>query len=100
MSRPNALPVGPTRRADSSTSMPPPEPRSSTTSPDSSSASAVGLPHPREACKAAAGTVAASVSSYRSPETASVGAPQQRSGAERTPRASRPYLSFTISFTS
>ena len=36
-------------RADSSTSMPPPEPRSSTVSPGFSSASAVGLPQPSEA---------------------------------------------------
>ena len=33
MSRPNAIPSGPTRRAESSTSIPPPEPRSSTVSP-------------------------------------------------------------------
>ena len=33
MSSPYALPAGPTRRADSSTSIPPPEPRSSTVSP-------------------------------------------------------------------
>ena len=47
MSRPYALPAGPTRRADSSTSMPPPEPRSSTVSPGWRSATAIGLPQPR-----------------------------------------------------
>jgi hypothetical protein len=41
--------------ADRSTSMPPPEPRSSTTSPACSSASAVGFPQPREARIAACG---------------------------------------------
>ena len=43
MSSPYALPSGPTRRAESKTSMPPPEPRSSTISPARNSASAVGL---------------------------------------------------------
>ena len=38
---------GPTRWAESRTSMPPPEPRSSTVSPSRSSATAVGLPQPR-----------------------------------------------------
>ena len=54
MSRPYALPVGPTRLAESSTSMPPPDPRSSTTSPGRSSASAVGLPQPNDASSASA----------------------------------------------
>ena len=65
MSRPYALPAGPTRRADSSTSMPPPEPRSSTISPGFRSARAVGLPHPSDASSAAAGTPAVSPASYR-----------------------------------
>ena len=52
---PYALPVGPTRFAESSTSMPPPEPRSSTVSPSRSSASAVGLPQPSDASSASAG---------------------------------------------
>ena len=60
MSRPYALPVGPTRRADSSTSMPPPEPRSSTTSPGASDASAVGLPQPSDASTAADGSTSVS----------------------------------------
>src|SRR5262245_58028977 len=65
MSRPYALPVGPTRRAESSTSMPPPEPRSSTVSPSRSSASAVGLPHPSDASTASGGRIAVSASLYR-----------------------------------
>ena len=40
--------------------MPPPEPRSSTTSPARSSASAVGLPQPREAATASAGSAVVS----------------------------------------
>ena len=60
MSRPYAFPVGPTRLAESSTSMPPPEPRSSTVSPGSSAASAVGLPQPRDAATASAGSAAVS----------------------------------------
>jgi hypothetical protein len=55
MSSPYATPVGPTRLADRITSMPPPEPRSSTVSPARSSATAVGLPHPSEASVAASG---------------------------------------------
>src|SRR6185503_4627416 len=65
MSRPNARHVGPTRRADSSTSMPPPDPRSSTVSPAFSSASAVGLPHPSDALSASSGTSPSCVTSYR-----------------------------------
>ena len=56
MSSPNARPVGPTRFADSRTSMPPPEPRSRTRSPACRSATAVGLPHPSEARTAASGS--------------------------------------------
>ena len=55
MSRPYTLPVGPTRLAERSTSMPPPEPRSSTVCPASSAASAVGLPHPSDASTAVSG---------------------------------------------
>ena len=49
-------PVGPTRRADSNTSMPPPDPRSRTISPSCSSVSAVGLPQPSDASTASAGS--------------------------------------------
>ena len=45
MSMPIALPVGPTFFAASSTSIPPPQPRSTTTSPGLRWAVAVGLPH-------------------------------------------------------
>ena len=60
MSRPIARPVGPTRFADRSTSMPPPDPRSSTRSPSWSSATAIGLPQPSEASTAASGSSACS----------------------------------------
>src|ERR1035438_4035775 len=46
--------------------MPPPEPRSRTTSPGFSSASAVGLPQPREASTAAGGSSETSSTEYRS----------------------------------
>ncbi len=61
MSSPNARPAGPTRRADRRTSMPPPEPRSSTRSPSWSSATATGLPQPSEAITAASGSSARSI---------------------------------------
>src|SRR5688572_6680796 len=66
MSRPYALPVGPTRFAERRTSMPPPEPRSRTVSPSCRSASAVGLPQPSEASSASAGMPAVWPASYRS----------------------------------
>ena len=62
MSRPYALPVGPTRFADSSTSIPPPDPRSSTVWPASSCISAVGLPQPSDAVTASAGSPLVSAS--------------------------------------
>src|SRR6476659_5649869 len=65
MSSPYAQPVGPTRRAESSTSMPPPLPRSSTTSPGLSRASAVGLPQPSDASNASSGIWAACSPVYR-----------------------------------
>src|SRR5256714_8333075 len=64
MSRPYALPLGPPRRADNRTSIPPPEPRSSTVSPSRSSATAVGLPHPRLARVAVPGSSARSAAAY------------------------------------
>src|ERR1035437_601771 len=66
ISRPYALPVGPTRLAESRTSMPPPEPRSSTTSPSLSAASMVGLPQPSDASSASAGIPAVWPASYMS----------------------------------
>src|SRR5437762_1337330 len=65
MSRPYALPVGPTRFAESSTSIPPPDPRSSTTSPGFNLASAVGFPQPSEACSASPGTCSICAASYK-----------------------------------
>ena len=47
--------VGPTRRAERITSIPPPEPRSRTVSPSCKSATAVGLPQPSDASAAASG---------------------------------------------
>src|SRR5436305_4560033 len=56
MSRPIARPVGPTRRAEISTSAPAPDPRSSTVSPTWRSATAVGTPQPSDALSAASDT--------------------------------------------
>jgi hypothetical protein len=81
MSSPYALPDGPTRLADNSASMPPPEPRSSTISP--SSATAVGLPQPRLASSAASGSWSRSRPAYSSAPNpgswAVAAAPQQLS---------------------
>src|SRR5215471_385640 len=84
--------------------MPPPEPRSSTVSPDRSSASAVGLPQPSEAATASAGSEAVSPSVYRFDVIGSAAAsvPQQAfveqqeaSPPATTFSAALPYLSFT-----
>src|SRR5450755_1926734 len=64
MSRPYAFPAGPTRRADRSTSMPPPEPRSRTVSPSRRPATAIGLPQPRLADTASSGTSLCSAAPY------------------------------------
>ena len=58
--------------------MPPPEPRSSTTSPSLSSASAVGLPQPSEAITASTGSVPICSASYRFDV---IGSPQPRTAA-------------------
>ena len=100
------MPVGPTRRAESSTSMPPPEPRSSTVSPGFNSASAVGLPQPSDAFSAASGTSPACPASYRlevigSQQLVALGAlPQQPLWPAFTRSAACPYFSRTTSFTS
>src|SRR5207302_3522929 len=105
MSRPYALPAGPTRRADSSTSMPPPDPRSSTVSPGFNSASAVGLPQPNEAFTAASGSADFCESSYKSRVIGSISVPQQvgaqqdAASPEVTRRAASPYLILTVSLT-
>src|SRR2546423_2192313 len=72
MSSPIARPVGPTRRAEMSTSAPAPEPRSSTVSPSDRSATAVGTPQPRDALTAPAGTSSRSAASYSRPPNTSV----------------------------
>src|SRR6478672_6763439 len=59
------MPVSPTRRAESSTSIPPPEPRSSTRSPGRNSATASGFPQPRLAASASGGSSPCSYAPYR-----------------------------------
>src|SRR5438477_11085264 len=94
MSRPYACPVGPTRLAESSTSIPPPEPRSSTISPACSSARAVGLPQPSEASTAPSGSAAVSAASYRFELKGSQ--PQLPPCPPSTRVAAWPYLAFTV----
>src|SRR5216684_2476597 len=86
--------------------MPPPEPRSSTTSPACRSASAVGLPQPREASTAWGGSTAVSAGSYRlleigpqcPPPLPPLPSPQQPSlFPVNTLSAAWPYLSRTES---
>src|SRR5277367_1215046 len=103
ISRPYAFPDGPTRRAESSTSIPPPEPRSSTVSPARKSASAVGFPQPSEARSASAGRPSVSLCAYRFEEIGS----QQGIALEEHPqplvsplanrRAASPYFLCTTS---
>src|SRR5688572_16065198 len=105
MSSPYALPVGPTRRAESRTSSPPPEPRSSTNSPGRRSARAVGLPQPSDAASASAGSAAVSPHPYRFEVTGSA-APREDAVLHPvvppavTRSAARPYLSFTLALMS
>ena len=93
--------------------MPPPEPRSRTVSPGLSFASAVGLPHPRDAFKAVSGICSACASSYKFDvigshdalaEPAQHEVCEQQSAGSPSPlatrRAASPYFSFTISFSS
>src|SRR5262245_32283944 len=82
MSRPYTLPVGPTRLADSRTSTPPPDPRSSTVCPGSRATAAVGLPHPSEAATASAGNCFASASEYRLDV---IGSPQPHAAGQQPP---------------
>src|SRR5271170_1710152 len=114
MSRPYAFPLGPTRFAESSTSIPPPDPKSSTCSPALNCASAVGLPHPSDAATACSGKSAVSSSAYKFDEIGSqqgiaLAPPQHpplpspapplsaRVSPAATRRAASPYLLFTIS---
>src|ERR1700733_11884618 len=85
--------------------MPPPDPRSSTTSPGARDARGVGLPHPMEAKTASAGSPAVWLWSYRSTVIGSRSTPQAQPQPQPvadpsfTWRAAAPYLSFTISRT-
>src|SRR6185503_14236339 len=101
MSSPYAFPVGPTRLAERSTSMPPPEPRSRTVWPGSRAMSAVGLPQPRDALTASAGSPLVSASEYRLDV---IGSPQPQGDGPQHPGlldffvtavAMAPYLSRT-----
>src|SRR5919197_2773859 len=96
MSRPYALPVGPTRLAESNTSMPPPDPRSRTVWPGSSRINAVGLPQPSDAATAPSGRSPVSAVDYRFDVIGS-SAPQHPAfaGASVTDAAIAPYLSST-----
>src|SRR5215208_2974076 len=109
MSRPYALPPGETLLAESSTSMPPPLPKSRTTSPGESVARAVGLPHPNEAAPAASGSPPSSSAEYPPPvqSTPSASESSPRSPADpqheadpvpsSTVSAAPAYLSLTLS---
>ncbi len=108
MSRPYAFPDGPTRLAESSTSMPPPEPRSRTTSPGLSAASAVGFPQPSAASTASAGSPSVCFRSYRLTVIGST-APGTEQQLDLQPQevlpsvtrsAAFPYFSFTTSLMS
>src|SRR5690606_19520524 len=89
--------------ADRSTSIPPPEPRSSTVSPSRSSVRAVGLPQPSEAITAFPGRALVWVVSYRlevigSQPPAPGAAPQHELvPPASTRRAASPYRSRTVS---
>src|ERR1022692_5021393 len=93
------MPAGPTLRAESRTSSPPPEPRSRTVSPGLRLATAKGLPQPRLARSAASG--ASSVLGYAAaPKHPSANAPGSQSvGAPpaRAVRAKPEYRSMTAS---
>src|SRR5229473_385023 len=104
ISSPYALPVGPTRFAESKTSMPPPEPKSRTTSPGFNFAKAVGLPQPSEACSASPGTCCICVASYKFEVIGSQLDPLASAVPQQLPlfplSAACPYFSSTISLMS
>src|SRR5699024_2274553 len=84
-----------------STSRPPPEPRSRTSSPGASSARAVGLPHPREAASAVSD--GASVPSYRPMVMGSVACGPQHDALlpdSSESRAAEAYRSWTMAWVS
>ena len=106
MSRPIALPVGPTRRALIRTSAPAPDPRSSTVSPSCRSATAVGTPQPSDAATAVAVAPSASASSYSAaPNTCALSASVSAIGPQHdaepccsaTALAAAAYFSRTVS---
>src|SRR5262245_4998615 len=101
MSSPYAFPVGPTRFAESKTSMPPPEPRSRTVSPGCIFASAVGLPQPSDAATASAGSAEVCDASYKSLVMGSQQLrsppPQEATPPAATCLAAAPYFCFTTS---
>src|SRR5829696_5079918 len=98
MSSPYALPPGATLLAESSTSMPPPLPRSSTTSPGESVAKAVGLPHPSEAAPAACGSVSSSSAEYPPPVQSTPSASESRPRSPADPQQEAvPVPSSTVS---
>src|SRR5205823_225887 len=105
MSSPYTLPVGPTRLAERITSMPPPEPRSRTTSPGCNLARAVGLPQPSDAATAFLGNAPFSASPYKSlvigsQPLNSAPPPQQAVPPLAARFAASPYFCFTASRTS
>src|SRR6266481_1015178 len=101
MSNPYAFPVGPTRFAESKTSMPPPEPKSRTTSPGFNLASRVGFPQPSEACSASPGICSFCAASYRLEVIGSQLVPLPPAVPQQVPlfprSAACPYFSLTIS---
>src|SRR6266436_9772525 len=102
MSNPYALPVGPTLLAESKTSIPPPDPKSSTTSPGFNFAKAVGLPQPSEACNASPGICSLCAASYRLEVIGSQLVPLASAVPQQLPlfprSAACPYFSLKISF--
>src|SRR5579884_2487461 len=86
--------------------MPPPDPRSRTVSPGLSWASAVGLPHPRDAFTASAGRMLVCELSYRSLVIGSTSVPHAAAPQHEllcpatTLRAASPYLACTTSLIS
>ena len=87
--------------------MPPPEPKSSTTSPGFKRARAVGFPQPSDASTASTGSPAFCCSSYRfavigstAPAGAASDPQQQEAPPEITRSACPPYLSLTTSLIS
>src|SRR6266849_7350536 len=81
--------------------MPPPEPKSSTTSPGFNLARAVGFPQPSEACNASPGTCCICAASYRLEVIGSQVDPFESAVPQQLPllprKAACPYFPLTIS---